>query len=351
MRLPNSWRRFAVLLVVAACGMWAAGSAMADVTIKQTIRSEGMGGLFNTEITTETYIQADKQCTVTETDMKSKILGGLVGGGKPVKTTRIERLDEGNVYDIDHERKTVRVTPISEIKENKSSLFGGQGMGEDGKSDDQGFDTSKFKMEKPKLTVAKTGKTGTYAGYDCTESRVEMEVNGVNTETGGKVRFRVVMDLMLSEDVPGMDEQAAFARAYAEATGLEEYSGANSAEVMAEALTQYGFESDEFAKFAADLKGSPLHTRMNLFAEGEGMGMSGEDGDAEQDAKMAEAMKMMEKFMGGDDKSDKKSDDETEPQSGDEGAMMTFIAEVTEISTGGITPDHFTPDSKLKKVK
>ena len=102
-------------LILAVC-LCFAYSAQADLTISQTAKASGLGGFLDSETKTVTYIQNDKKCDRTETKMTNKIMK-FMGGGKPVKTEAITRIDLGIVWNVDHDRKVCTEMPIQSFGE------------------------------------------------------------------------------------------------------------------------------------------------------------------------------------------------------------------------------------------
>ena len=180
----------------------------------------------------------------------------------------------------------------------------------------------------------------------------------MNKETGETINFKIVMDMMLSEDVPGQEESQAFAKSYLEATGMgnmaEDISGAS----MLQAMSQYGIDTEGFRNEAEKLKGYPLRTVMKMYADGLGGmgamgGMSVED-QKNMDEAQAEMKKAMSKLGGmfGRKKKDKDKEEEPEEDAApSDGSMMTMTMEVTEISTRSISADRFEVPKKYKRKK
>lgn len=349
-RIRTGGMSMGLALAVAMC---TAVCVSADVTVKQTATTSGLGGLLNVEIKTETMIKDEMQCVNTETEMKGGILG-MFAGGEAAKTSTVTRLDKGVVWEITHEKKTYTEMPISAMKE-MIEQFGGAGMsGMSGMSEDEESmaDDEDIEMSPPKFSVEKTGKKEKIAGYNCEQSILTMEMEGTNTETGEKFTIFLTMDMMLAKDVPGYEEYQAFSVKYAEAVGMGDGLDPASIESMMMGMRQYGVDPETLAEEAKKLKGFPMRTVMKMTGDGpqfDAMKSSGADSSlAAAKEEMNKAMGMLGGLFG---KKKKKEEPKEEPVAASDGALFTVTTEVTKISTKSIKSDRFEVPKKYKKKK
>lgn len=347
-RIKAGCMRMGLALAVA---MGSAVWVSADVTVKQTATTSGLGGLLNMEIKTETMIKGEMQCVNTETEMMGGLLG-MFGGGEPAKTSTVTRLDKGVVWEITHEKKSYTEMPISAMKDMMDQ-FGGAGMSGMSENEESMADDEDIEMSPPKFSVEKTGKKEKIAGYNCEQSILTMEMEGVNTETGEKFKIFLTMDMMLATDVPGYEEYQAFSAKYAEALGMGDGLDPASIQSMMMGMRQYGVDPETIAEEAKKLEGFPMRTVMKMTGEGDQFAaMQGPSADSAMAAAKEEMNKAMGMLGGLFGKKKKKEEPKEEPAAASsDGALFTVTTEVTGISTKSIKSDRFEVPKKYKKKK
>jgi hypothetical protein len=324
-------------IALAACVVFAS-AAQADVTIKQTAKTSGLGGFLDSETKTVICIQNDKKCDETETRMTNKMMK-MMGGGKAIKSASVINLEKGVVLNIDHQSKTCTEMPLEKIGEMAAQGMGQSGEGSPGMASD--FDTSRVTMSPPKIDYQMTGKKEVIDGHPCEQGILTMEIEGVDNETGEKFKLITVIDAMLAQDIEGVEEYNQFNQKLVEKLGFEwDASGSQS---MLSAMGSYGIDAKALGEEAAKMEGFPLVQTMTIRGEGGqfdamkgGNGMEGAD---------AAAKALQGLFGGGSD------DDEGDGEGGGDNAIMTVTTRVTEISTGGIKGNPFAAPEKYKYLR
>lgn len=355
--------RYAACLIALLCLAAAGPAAHADVTIKQTVSSKGLGGFLNSDMTVETMISGDKQCENSEVMMNNKLMAMFGAGDEPIQTSTITRLDKDLVWDVMHAQQTYSEDKLSLKKarmEQYKDMFGDEEM----ESEETGMGTGSDNIEwgDPTFTVENTGKTETIAGFKCAQSIVTMEVEGIQKDTGETVKLHLIMDLFTAKDVPGLDEMMAFSKKEAAALGEEGPEDISPAYGMMEMLNEFGVESEDLVQEAEKIEGYPF--RMSVEMRGEGgqfddnpSGMSEEDQAKMEEA--LEAMKSLGDMFGAEDTDEEEDAEESEeaPEADTEamaaesdGILFKVTTEVTAFSTDAIKAASFEPPSAYKKV-
>jgi len=317
-------------------------AAHADVTIKQSAETSGLGGILDSKSTTVTYLQGDKKCDETETRMTGKLMK-LMGGGKPVKTASIIRLDKGVIWNIDHKSKTYTEMPLQSFEEAMQGLQGSAGEDQSGMDTGQpDFDTSRVTMLPPKIDYKLTGKTEVIAGHSCEQGILTMETEGVDKETGDKFKLITVIDAMLAKDVTGMEEYNLFNQHMAEKMGMG--ADAASTQSMLSAMGAYGIDPKKLAEEAGKMEGFPMVQIMTLRGEGSQFAEPEEEKPAEEGEAESGDNGMAAKALSGlFGKKDKKE----EPKEKDD-AIIRVTMRVTEISTDGVNAERFDTPANYK---
>ncbi len=321
-------------LAILACMVFAS-AAQADLTIKQTAKTSGMGGFLDSETKTVTYIQDDKKCDETETKMTNKMMK-MMGGGKAIKSASVIDLTQGVMLNIDHQSKTCTEMPLEKISEMTEQMMGKSSKDKpEGMPGQAEFDTSKVTMSPPKIDYQKTGKKEVIDGHPCEQGILTMEIEGVDNETGEKFKMITVVDAMLAQDIEGVEEYNAFNLKLMERLGFE--WNASSTQSMLSAMGSYGIDPDKLSEEAAKMEGFPLVQTMTLRGEG-GQFAAMKGGEGMPD--MSKALKGLFGGKGDDDEAEEKSD------GGSDDTILTVTTRVTEISTQGIKGDPFSCEEK-----
>jgi hypothetical protein len=355
-----------IVRTVLAAAMFAMSHpAHGDVTIKRHATMDGMGGLLKSSITSTESYSGDMMANDSETKMENKLLK-MFGGGKPIHTTHITRLDKELMWNIEHKDKKYTEMTFAEMRAMMDSLGTLMAGGTDPMAQQQpAFDTSEVTFSEPEFTVKRTGKTESIAGHNCEQAIMTMVSKGVNRETGDTMVLDLTMDMMLAKNVPGADEATAFSVRMAQAMGFEMDGGAGQS--MAKMLGMYGIDAEKVAEEAKKLEGFAMQTVMSFTIGGDAMAQAQADQEKAKDEEASEeeaakseeespsdASGMAAKALGGlfGGKKDKKDKEEAEPASGaPPGAMLWMTTTVTGIESGAVPAASFEiPEGyKLKK--
>lgn len=281
-----------IAIWAAALGIVAASWTVvyADVTVNRVTSMDGMGGLLKSSTkSTESY-SGDKMVNDSETKMENKMLK-MFGGGKPIKSTSITRLDKELIWNIDHKDKSYTEMTFAEMRawmDSLGSMMSGGGA-DPLAQQKPAIDTSEITFSEPTFDVKRTGKAETISGYPCEQAIMTMTTVGTNRKNGETMTLEVSMDMMLAENVPGADEIVDFGVRTARAMGFEmDKAGAQS---MTKMLEMYGIDAERLAEESAKLEGFAMKTVMSFSMGGDAMDQAAaesEQAKAEQEAQESE---------------------------------------------------------------
>ena len=351
--------RRAACLTVLLClsALWSA--ARADVTIKQTVSSRGLGGFMDTDMKIETMISGDKQCENSEVMMNNKLMAMFGAGSEPINTSTITRLDKDLVWEVMHADKMYSEEKLS-VKKARMEQYQAATGDEEADSDESGMGMGSDEVEwgEPTFSVENTGKTETIAGYKCDQSIVKMDVEGKQKDTGEPVMLHLTMDLFMAKDVPGLDEMMAFSKKEATALGEDAPEDMSPAYGMLEMLSEFGVKSEDVIKEAEKIEGYPFRMTVEMRGEGGQFDENPSGMSAEDQAKMEEAMEAMknlgEMFGASDseeaDESEEPAEESEAMAAESDGTLFKVTTEVTGLSTDAIKAGSFEPPSTYKKV-
>jgi hypothetical protein len=261
---------------------WTAGHA--GVTVSRVTTMDGMGGLLKSSTTSTESYSGDKMVSDSETKMENKMLK-MFGGGKPIKTTSITRLDKELIWTIDHKDKSYTEMTFAEMRAWMDSLGGMMsGAGADPLAQQKpAIDTSEITFSEPTFEVKQTGKSETISGYSCDQTIMTMTTVGTNRKTGETMTMDVSMDMMLAENVPGADEIVDFGVRTAAAMGVAMDKG--QAQSMTKMLEMYGIDAERLAEESEKLEGFAMKTVMSFSMGGDAMDQAkAESGKAEAES-------------------------------------------------------------------
>lgn len=354
------WSQIRMVAIAGAAALFVFSAARADVTIKQTMKMSGLGGILDSETKMVTRVQGDRRAEDSEMKLTNKMMK-LFGGGKPVKTTSIIRLDRDPAVflNVDHQSKTVTEMTVAEMRAMMDSAAGmlGGGMTKDMPGSKPAYDTSEVTFSPPKIDVKKTGAKETIGGHACEQSILTMEIEGTNRKTGESFKLLTVMDMMLAQNVPGKAEEDAFNRRMAEELGFTMEKGQSSAQAMMGMMKMYGIDPEDLTEAAAKLEGFPMRQTITFRGEGdqfapaqppsgqeEAESEEGDDGSSATSAQAAAA-----KALGG--LFGKKKDKEEKPVETGPPSIFSATITVDEITTGSVAADSFDPPKNYKVRK
>ncbi len=281
----------------------------------------------------------------------------MFGGGKPVHTTTIARLDKDVMWTIDHKEKEYTEMSFAQMRALMDSLGTMVAGGADPMTQAQSeptIDTAEWEFSEPKFDIKRTGKSETIAGQSCEQAIMTMTTEGTNRKTGEKMTLDLAMDMMLANSVPGQEEMEAFGMKMAKAMGYEMESA--SAQSMMKMLEMYGIDAEKLAEESEKLEGFAMKTVMTFSMGGDAMEQAqaesetseGEDekGTAEKNEETpTDASGLAAKALGGlFGKKDKKEDKDKARDDGASappGALMWMTTTVTGIETGAVAASNF----------
>jgi hypothetical protein len=295
------------LLVVAA--MLVPALALADLTVKELTQMNGMMGMLSSKGNEVTYIKGDKMRSESQTEMGGT-MGGMMQGKGAARTTNaitITRLDKGVLWFVNNDDSTYVEMPL-------------KGPAADSLA--QGF---KIKD----ISVKNTGKTKEIVGYKCDGVQVDMTFEVTSGEGADReVQSMSMQNLFwMRPDVKDLEELRHF---WDQMVDIARVSQRGSP--MAEAMGPL------FAKIK-EIKGVPLGMEMSMANP-----MGGGGADKEQQAKMKEAMKMIQQMGKGGTKAPAAA-----PEASDDNSIK-ITREVTSIARGGLADGLFEVPKGYKKT-
>lgn len=326
-----------------------------DVTIKRHSSMDGMGGLLKSTTTSTESYAGDMMSNDGETKMENKLMK-MFGGGKPVRTTSITRLDKGLMWNVDHKKKEYTEMTFAEMRAMMDSLGNTMAGGADPMAQQEPtIDTAEWTFSEPTFKVDRTGKQETIAGYACDQAIMTMISTGTNRKTGETMTMEVTMDMMLAQNVPGANEITDFGMRMAAAMGFGMENG--SAQSMSKMLGMYGIDAERLAEETKKLDGFAMKTVMTFGMAGDAMEKANAEADEaeaekpeseeakEEEEKPSDASGIAAKALGGlFGKKDKKQDEEKDKQdqpAAPPGALIWMTTTVTGIESGAVVPAVF----------
>jgi hypothetical protein len=229
-RSPREWLP-ALILALLLCS-----SASADVVIKEKSVSEGLGGFGNGTTSRTLIVAGDKSRSEDETTYTGRFKT-LAGGGKPHTTVSITRIDREVIWSLAPEKKQYTELTFAQMRE----------LMKKGAGDAEG--TAKDAEMTFTVDVKRTGAKETVNGFPAEQVIITCVGKPKNPEKGAEnAEIRMVMDQWLTKSAPGAQEQAEFAKRFAEKLGLDlQLSGVSS---MAQKMYGNGMK-----ELAAKMKG------------------------------------------------------------------------------------------------
>jgi len=264
---PQSKSSLPVLIGVLLAGC--AGLAYADVTIDQQTtmnlafikmhitHSEAISGMKKRE-------DSQSRC-----DGFMSMFCGKGGHGE------IVRLDQGEgvTYELEPAKKSYRETPFptpAERKEMQRRMEQAmqkmkQCAAQQPQAQPQALDTSKCQMSPAKLDMKNLGAAGQILGHDVHHSAMTLTSTCTNVQTGDACDMQFGFDSWLTDDkIAGLEDRAAFTKAYLDKMGLTSADAASMARQMQQFLAPYADQLKELQKKSSDLKGQPLRTAFRV---------------------------------------------------------------------------------------
>jgi hypothetical protein len=250
-RAPREWFPALVLALLLA------STAAADVTIKETTVSEGLGGFGNGTTHRTTIVAGDASRSEDEATYTGRFKT-LAGGGKPRTTVSITRIDREVVWDLDPQKRTYTVLTFAEMRERMAKgLAAADDAGPEGAPQDADMTFT--------VDVRRTGAKETVNGFAAEQFVVTGVGRPKDAAPEAKDReVRMVMDLWLTQNAPGAKEMTEFGRRFAAKLGIE----AQVARIGATAQRMYGGAMKEMGEKLKDLDGYPVRSTFTIEGAG-----------------------------------------------------------------------------------
>ncbi|HVP57421.1 MAG TPA: DUF4412 domain-containing protein [bacterium] len=291
-----------LLVVIAAATVLLPVLVRADLTVKEQTQMNGMMGMLSSKGTETTYIKNDKMRTEGQMEMS----GMVKSAGKTTETLTITRLDKGVMWIVNNQESTYTEIPLTAAVDSVSQSF-------------------KLKD----ISVKKTGQTKDIIGYKCDGVDVAMTFEAVAREGKGAAPQTYSMDFLfwMRPEVKDLEELRHFWDQMVEVAKVSQ-KGSPMGDAM---ITAFGK--------LKELQGVPLGAEVTMENPA---GTGGQD--AQQQAKMQEAMKMLGRLKQGQGK----AQGNEQAASGPSG--MKFTYEVTGISKDAVADGVFEVPKGYKKT-
>jgi hypothetical protein len=241
-------------------GILASASALADVTIEETMALEGAGmmSLANmTGRTTSTYA-GDRARIESDVQMQSGMMRMMARGLGP--TAEIVRLDEDKVYELDLKKK--RYTE-STLAERRAELQQGIAQAQEAQRAQAG-EQAQCEWLPPKVDVKRTGSKQTIGGYGAEQVLISARQGCRDPKTDSICEYELALDQWVSPDVRAGDDALRFQRAYAERMGLSAALSEGFSQRAEGQFGRYGEMWKEIARRIGDLQGYPVRSSFTL---------------------------------------------------------------------------------------
>jgi hypothetical protein len=246
-RAPREWLPALLLALLLA------STAAADVTIRETTVSEGLGG-FGNGTTHRTMIVAGDVSRSEDEATYTGRFKTLAGGGKPRTSVSITRIDREVIWDLDPQKKTYTELTFAEMREMMA-----KGLA---RADDAGRDTGAKDAEMTfTVDVRRTGAKQDVNGFPAEQVVVTCVGRPKAADADAKDReVRFVMDLWLTKSAPGAKEMTEFGRRFAAKMGLDPQLSNIGGTVQ----QMYGGAMKELAAKMKDLDGYPVRSTFTI---------------------------------------------------------------------------------------
>jgi len=269
-RAPREWLPALVLTLLLA------STAAADVTIRETTVSEGLGGFGNGTTHRTMTVAGDVSRSEDEATYTGRFKT-LAGGGKPRTSVSITRIDREVIWDLDPQKKTYTELTFAEMRELMA-----KGLAEADRSArdaEPGDDEMTFTVD-VRRTGAKQDVNG-FAAEQVIVTCVGRPKNAAKDAKGGEVR--IVMDQWLAKSAPGAKEMAEFGRRFAAKMGLDP----QLSNIAGTVQRMYGGAMKELAAKMKDLDGYPVRSTFTIDGSSGAAAAQGQESVAEGPAQGA----------------------------------------------------------------
>jgi hypothetical protein len=254
-------------IVAGVVTVLAAGSAAADITMKQhmEIQAGGAMSMMNSASTITISLAGDKSRSETVMEAKSGMMGRFM---KNLNTTSITRLDKELIWSLVPDEKQYSELTFEQMRAQiEQSMEQLKSMQESGYSTLPVSDDN-CEWSPPVMNVDKTGEDARFAGVKADQHIISVHQTCTDPTTGKACEVTWSMENWMAKRMPGDDELLAFQKTVAEKMGADELM--SQAQGMSGALLAmfadgWGDALDE----AGDLKGYPVKTVMQLEMGGE----------------------------------------------------------------------------------
>jgi hypothetical protein len=254
-------------LIIGLATTLTAGTAAADVTMKQRIEVQAGGAMsmMNSTSYATTSLSGDKARSETRMEAKSGMMGRLM---KNMDSTNITRLDRELIWTLVPDKQQYSELSFEQMRAQLArSMEQLESMQESGSSalpvNEEGCEWSQ-----PVLNVSKTGEKAKFAGVKTEQHVISVNQTCTDRNTGKACEMIWTLENWMAKRMPGDDEMLAFQKAVAEKMGTDELM--SQAQGMSAALlTMFAGGWGDILKESEDLKGYPLKTVMQLEMGGE----------------------------------------------------------------------------------
>ncbi|HEX7417906.1 MAG TPA: hypothetical protein VF315_07625 [Steroidobacteraceae bacterium] len=252
---------------ILGCGLaFACAAAQADVTTESTLAIDGVGimsvvGLTGRLVKT---VSGNRMRDESQIKFNSKVLSFLARRATGPHVD-IVRLDQDKIYEIDVNKQQYSETSFAQRRAmlEAASAKASEQSASERQQQPTAFDDSQCDWSPPRTEVKK-GAKATIAGFEAQQLTITSTQTCTDRKTKQSCDLALIVDSWLAQNVPGIDEQLKFDRAYAEKLGL---GPVGSREVMERAkplFARYQGSWKDVSGKLKDVKGSPLRTSFGM---------------------------------------------------------------------------------------
>jgi hypothetical protein len=248
-------------------------AACADVTIESRFDVEAAGGLgmFASSGTSTTRISGNKSRSDTQSQSKSKLVKTFTGGNN--ESVDITRIDLGLLWNLEPEKSRYTETSFEQMRQMLE-----QGMQQMQASNAGGnplpVSEESCTWDEGKTEVSKPGDKEKIAGIKTERVIVQHTRTCTDAKSGATCSMTWTLDQQLAKKAPGSQEMEDFWRAYADNMGLEELVQQRNQPGMMAMASLFRGGMDETLSEAAEFRGYPMKTTMEMMIGGENCTMA-----------------------------------------------------------------------------
>lgn len=260
--------RMVPVVLIGAGALPAAQHAYADVTVMEETTVNASIVKMHLSSTERTSGEKQRRDSDGKVDGMLSLLAGSMRSGD------IVRLDRDLEWRLEPDKKKYQETLFptaeqrAEAQQKMQAMLDKMKQCPVGPAQSQPAADSGCEKTEPKFSVSKTDDSAVIAGHTARKTLVSMTYSCKDPKTGDTCDFVASSEMWLSQDnIPGYDEQRAFALEHAKKLGLDDISGTMRKQLLT-TLAPYMDQMKQLSAKAGDFKGTPLRTLFSMTVGG-----------------------------------------------------------------------------------